>query len=97
MIDKKVEVLLKRHIGKKIKVEMVWFGESRTVEGILKEVEPGSGFITIVGSEKNRIPFKDHDDIAIKRIKSSDKILYDNPEIIDPSLFYRISDDFLPK
>jgi len=95
MIDKKVIEVLKRHIGKNITVEMVWFGESQTVEGILKEVEPE--FTTVVGSEKNRIPFKDHD-IAIKRIISSDEdILYDNPGIIDPSFFYHLSDDFLPK
>ena len=94
-IDKKIMEVLKKHIGENITVKMVWFGESRTVEGILKEVEPG--FITVVGSEKDRIPFKDHD-IAIKRIISSDEdILYDNPGIIDPSFFYHLSDDFLPK
>ncbi len=94
-IDKKIMEVLKKHIGKNITVEMVWFGESQIItDAILKEVEPE--FIVIIESKKKKkIPFKDYD-IAIERI-TSDKILYDNPEIIDPSLFYRISDDFLPK
>ncbi len=94
MINKKTIKILKENIGKKIKVEVVWFGVLQIItDATLKEVEPE--FIIIVESKKKKkIPFKDYD-IAIKRI-TSDKILYDNPEIIDPSLFYRISDDFFP-
>ena len=77
MIGKKVMEVLRRHIGKKVTVEYVWYGQIKVKKGVLKKV---TDFVNIE-TEGIGIPFIGYN-CAIRRIiGESGETLYENPLI----------------
>ena len=102
---------LKRYIGKKIKVEQVWCGRLQISEGVLKKVIDFRSIFISTEAMNMEIPFAGYCS-GIKRIMivSENEVIYDNPSIPSDykaekefrgfeqdSIFFDLSDDFLPK
>ena len=78
MIDKKTMQALRGHIGKKIKIEQVWFGRPQTDEGVLKKVIDFESILISVRTVNIKIPFIGHSSAIRRIISETGEILYDN-------------------
>lgn len=77
MIDKKVMETLRENVGKRVRVEHVWYGTPQTDEKVLKEV---TDFVNIE-IEGSGIPFVGYGSAIRKIIGENEEILYENPII----------------
>lgn len=78
MIDKKVMETLKENIGKRIRVEHVWYSTLQIDEEVLQEV---TDFVNIEIEGSGGIPFVGYGSAIRKIIGENEEILYENPII----------------